>query len=309
MSHKGQLGSGGVTAGQQIEVSIIIPAYNEEKAVKEVVCNIADTLERSNHTFEIIAVDDGSIDGTGAQAEAAGARVLRHNRNRGYGAAIKTGIRHSRYPLICITDADGTYPVDRIPELLTRLVQDGCDMVVGARIGSDVAIPRIRRVGKWFIGQLANIVAGEKIPDINSGLRVFRRQVALNFFNVLPDGFSFTTTITLAMQCNGYVVDYFPINYYKRVGRSKIRPIRDTANFVQLTLRIALYFAPLKIFLPLSALLILLAVGWGVFSKVVLGELADVSSLVILMTGIQVAVIGLLAELIDRRFPNDYREN
>lgn len=181
-------------------------------------------------------------------------------------------------------------------------------MVVGARTGENVAIPLVRRPAKWAIGRLANYVAGEKIPDLNSGLRVFRREIALRMFGLLPNAFSFTTTITLAMLTNNYLVNYVPIDYFARVGQSKIRPVQDTLNFVQLVWRIALYFAPLKLFLPLSGLLLLLAVGWALFTLLVLDQLADVSTLVIVMTAFQVAVIGMLAELINKRLPNYYKE-
>lgn len=181
-------------------------------------------------------------------------------------------------------------------------------MVVGARKGEHVAIPLVRRPAKWAINQLANFVAGGAIPDLNSGLRVFRRDAALQLLPLLPDGFSFTTTITLAMLTNNYLVDYIPINYHARIGKSKIRPIRDTLNFVQLVLRIGLYFAPLKLFLPVSGFLLVLAVVWGLVSALLLGRLADASTLIIAMTGIQVAVVGLLADLIDRRTANIYRK-
>jgi hypothetical protein len=182
------------------------------------------------------------------------------------------------------------------------------DMVIGARTGENVAIPLVRRPAKWVINQLANYVAGEPIPDLNSGLRIFRLDAALRLFDILPDGFSFTTTITLAMLTNHYMVDYVPINYHARIGKSKIKPIQDTLNFVQLVFRIALYFAPLKIFLPFSGLLIGVAALWALFSRFVLGLLADVSTLVIAMTGIQIAMIGMLAELINRRLSNVYRK-
>ena len=289
-------------------VTVIVPAYNEENSIGPVLERLQQVMADSGLTYEVIVVDDGSTDTTAARAEDTGVNVLRHAGNRGYGAALKTGIRHAQYDLICITDADGTYPNERIPDLVARLAQDGCDMVVGARTGKKVSIPLVRRPAKWALGQLANLVVGESIPDLNSGLRAFRRQAVLRFFNLLPDGFSFTATITLAMLSNGYMVSYVPINYHSRVGHSKIRPIQDTLDFTQLILRIALYFAPLKIFLPLSGILLLLAVAWGLFSKFVLGELADVSTLVIGMTGVQVAVVGLLAELVNRRLPNYYRE-
>ena len=293
----------------QQSVSIVIPAYNEEHGIGSVLTQLQHVMADSDLDHEIIVVDDGSQDATAEVAEGyEGVTVLQHRGNRGYGAALKTGIRHAQHDLVGIIDADGTYPNERMPELVERLLNGGYDMVVGARTGEKVAISLIRQPAKWALGRLANLIAGEPIPDINSGLRVFRRQGVLRFFNILPDGFSFTTTITLALLANGYLVDYVPINYHARIGQSKIRPVQDTLNFVQLILRIALYFAPLKVFLPLSGLMLLLALSWALFTKFVLGQLADVSTLVIAMTGIQVAVIGMLAELINRRLPNYYRE-
>src|SRR5262249_22502084 len=155
---------------------------------------------------EIIVVDDGSKDKTRRAAEEAGAVVLRHPRNRGYGASLKTGITVAAYDVICITDADGTYPVERIPELLAELRT--ADMVVGARTGARVAIPLIRKPAKWVLNRLANYITSTKIPDLNSGLRLFRRDAALQYFHMLPDQFSFTTTITMAMLCDKYAVTY-----------------------------------------------------------------------------------------------------
>ena len=292
----------------QCGLSVVVPAYNEEHGVGSVVATLQQELKATGGLYEIIVVDDGSTDATAAQAEATGAHVLRHAANRGYGAALKTGIRHACYDLICITDADGTYPTERIPELVEFLAANDSDMVIGARTGEDVAIPLVRRPAKWAIGRLAELVAEEPIPDLNSGLRVFRREVALRFFSLLPDGFSFTTTLTLAMMSNGYLLDYVPIDYHPRVGRSKIRPVQDTLSFIGLVLRIALYFAPLKIFLPLSGLLLALATGVALFTKFFLGQLADVTTVVIAMTAAHVAVLGLLAELINQRPPNYYRE-
>lgn len=290
-------------------VTVVVPAYNEERSIGLVLSQLNQVMATSGLPYEVVVVDDGSQDATAEMAERYDSVVvLQHRGNRGYGAALKTGIRHAQHELVCITDADGTYPNERIHDLVNRLVEDRYDMVVGARTGNKVAIPLVRRPAKWAIGWLANFVAGDSIPDLNSGLRVFRREVALRLFSMLPDGFSFTATITLAMLTNGYLVDYVPINYRARIGHSKIRPFQDTLNFVQLVLRIALYFAPLKVFLPLSGLMLLLALSWALFSRFVLGQLADVSTLVIAMTGIQVAVVGMLAELINRRLPNYYRE-
>lgn len=289
-------------------LSIVIPAYNEAESVGKVIQDLLTTLKETKWPFEILVVDDGSSDDTRWQAEAAGAKVLWHVANRGYGAALKTGIRHAKYSLTCITDADGTYPNERIPELVQNLVESDSGMVVGSRTGAKVAIPLARRPVKWAIGRLASMAAGQAIPDLNSGLRVFRHSTAMRFISLFPDGFSFTATITLALLCNGYLVQYVPINYYSRTGHSKFRPIQDTFNFVGLVFRIALYFAPLKIFMPLSGLLLLLAIAWAIISKIMFGLLADVSTMVIMMASVQVAVVGLLAELISRRLPNYYRD-
>lgn len=293
-----------------MDVSIIVPAYNEEHGLGGVLVQLSAIqaqLGASGQQVEIIVVDDGSTDRT-ADAVRQHERVtlIVHRANKGYGGALKTGIRHAKGEWICITDADGTYPNERIPDLVARAVENGCDMVVGARTGEQVAIPLGRRPAKWVIGQLANFVAGEPIPDLNSGLRVFRREAGLRFFGILPDGFSFTTTITLGMLTNGYVVNYVLINYRARVGRSKIRPIQDTLNFLQLVVRIALYFEPLKVFVPLSLALFSLALLWAAFSKIVFGQLADVTTLLMAMSALEVFMIGLLAELINQRLPNTY---
>ncbi|MEP7340990.1 MAG: glycosyltransferase family 2 protein, partial [Acidobacteriota bacterium] len=203
-------------------VSVIIPAYNEQDAVGPQVASVRAALQRSGIAHEIIVVDDGSQDGTTEEAVRAEARVLRHLKNRGYGAAIKTGIAAAKYETIAITDADGTYPSEQIPALLEILKT--ADMAVGARTGANVSIPLIRKPGKWMLRWLAERIAGQKIPDLNSGLRVFRRELAMQYFPVLSNKFSFTTTITLALLADDYHVAYHPIDYYARVGQSKIVP-------------------------------------------------------------------------------------
>ena len=297
-----------VSGVKRINISIVIPAYNEQDGLGRVLEDLCRLMEENEFLKEIIVVDDASDDSTADVADRQErVVVLRHRGNRGYGAALKTGIRHAQHDLICITDADGTYPHKRIPDLVDRMQREGWDMVIGARTGEKVAIPLLRRPAKWVLGRLASFVAGEPILDLNSGLRIFRKESAVRWFNMLPDGFSFTTTITLAMLTNGYLVGYVPINYHARIGRSKIRPIRDTLGFFQLVLKMALYFAPLKVFLSLSVMLLLLAISWGLYSTFVLGALADVSTLIIASAGIQTAMTGMLAELINRRLPNNYR--
>lgn len=291
-------------------VSVIIPAFNEAMGIDAVLKSLVTVLSSWREPSEVIVVDDGSSDETAKIAKTSeGVKVIRHNANRGYGAALKSGIRKSIYPMICILDADGTYPVERISDLLNEAANSRFDMVVGWRRGSGAAVPILRRPPKWFIRRLARVVVGYRIPDLNSGLRVFNRSTVLRFFNLLPDGFSFTTTLTLCMLTNGFLVGYVPIEYHLRIGKSKIRPIQDTLNFIQLVLRIALYFKPMRIFIPLSALLMLLAIAWGGFSAIVLGKLADVSTSVLVLAAVQAGVVGLLADLINKRFPTYFKSS
>jgi len=286
-------------------ISVVVPVFNEAAGIEAVLDGLKVALDDSGFEYEVIVVDDASDDGSAELVRARGSqvRMKQHRKNRGYGAALKTGIRLATYDLIGITDGDGTYPLGGIVDLAERYASGDYDMVVGARIGRRASVPMVRRPAKWAINRLASFVASEPIPDANSGLRVFRKSAAIRFFNLLPDRFSFTTTITLAMIRHGYLVEFTPIEYYKRVGRSKIRPISDTLGFLRLIGRIALYFAPLKVFIPLSGLLFLLAVSWAVISNLVFGQIADASTAVIAMTAVQVAVVGLLAELVNGRIP------
>jgi len=301
--------SQGVSANPSLEegVTVIIPAFNEEKGIGRVLDELRETMRASGLEHEILVVDDGSTDGTAEIARRQGVKLLSHKTNTGYGGALKTGILHAKYPLVVITDADGTYPNEHIPELVQMVARGEADMAVGARTGESVAISWVRRPAKWVITRLAELAAGRRIPDLNSGLRVFRREVVLRFFSLLPSGFSFTTTITLAMLTNGYTVEYLSIDYHERKGRSKIKPFQDTINFVLLILKIALYFAPLKIFLPLSGVLLLLGLGVGLYTLLVVGRLADVITMLLALTAAQIGAIGLLAELINKRFPTNYR--
>jgi glycosyltransferase involved in cell wall biosynthesis len=211
-------------------VTVVIPAFNEAGAIGPTLVEIEAVLGAAGLAGEIVVVDDGSRDGTAAEvAKYPGVRLIQHSYNRGYGASLKTGIRQAQHNLIAITDADGTYPIKMLPKLIGEM--GAYDMVVGARTGTEVNIPRRRRPAKWALNKLANYLSGVEIPDLNSGMRVFKRDQVMDFFRLLPSGFSFTTTITLAMLTNDFNVLYIPVDYYKRTGQSKINPIKDTANF------------------------------------------------------------------------------
>jgi len=183
-------------------VTVVIPAYNEAEHVAGQVEAVERQMGSTGWTYEIIVVDDGSSDETSERAAVTGARVLRRPRNRGYGAALKLGIRSAQYDWILITDADGTYPVESIPALLAEASAN--EMVVGARTGKIVKVPLVRRPAKWFLRQLASYLAGRRLPDLNSGLRLMRKSLVMRYEHLLQDGFSFTTTITLASAVNGH---------------------------------------------------------------------------------------------------------
>lgn len=282
------------------EASIIIPTYNEREGISQVIESLQSLKKRHGNRWEIIIVDDGSTDGTSEMIRNTPEIVLiQHPFNRGYGAALKTGIRHATYNTLVISDADGTYPIQDIPRLLTPLSK--CEMVVGARGNNDANIPLVRRPAKWVLNKLANYLTGITIPDLNSGLRAMKKEVVMKFIHLLPDGFSFTTTITLAMLTNDYAVEFIPIDYQKRSGRSKIRPIRDTLNFVQLIIRTVLYFDPLKIFLPISAFFFVASIAVLILSYLFTPKIMDITTVILFISGVQILAIGMIADLIDKR--------
>lgn len=280
-----------------MKVSVVIPAFNEEEGVGPVVAELRGVLERNGIEAEILVVDDGSADKTATAAAAAGARVVRHRSNRGYGAALKSGIASATHDYVVITDADGTYPCQYIPDMLQRLERS--DMVVGARIGANVKIPAIRRPAKWALNRLANYMVNARIPDLNSGLRAFRRAIVMQYFSILPDQFSWTTTITLAMHCDKYAVEYIPIDYRARKGRSKIVPW-DAGSFAILILRTAMLFRPLRVFIPV----VLLCLAYGTV-KMTIDMMRDpnisASALLAFVSALIVLLIGMLGDALATR--------
>jgi glycosyltransferase involved in cell wall biosynthesis len=278
-----------------VDVAVLVPAFNEEGGIERTLSRLREAMSASAYSFEIVVVDDGSTDGTADRASATGVRVLRLPENRGYGAALKHGIEHSDSRLVAIIDADGTYP----PEVMPALVDDAAraDMVVGARAAQDASIPKERWAGKWLLGRLASYLAGRHIPDLNSGMRVMRREVLKHYLTILPSGFSFTTTITLAMLCNQHTVQYVPIACTPRIGTSKIRAV-DFMAFVMLVLRTVVLFNPLRVFLPLGGLLFLIGLLKFVYD-LVLWNLSE-TAVMAFLAAIVVWSVGLLADMIAR---------
>ncbi len=287
-----------------IELTVVIPAYNEAHGIRPAVTQLAEVLARSGIVHEILLVDDGSTDGTDAAiaelaARLPAVRALSHPMNRGYGASLKTGILAASAPVIAITDADGTYPEDSLPGLYRELVAKGADMVVGARTGASVHIPLVRRPAKAVLRLLANYLTGKRIPDLNSGLRVFRREPVVERFNLISDGFSFTTTVTMALLSRNRPVIFVPIDYRKRTGNSKIRPIADTFNFTVLILRVSIFFEPFKVFLPVSGALAVAGLAYGGY-QVNQGNLGE-GPVLLLVASLQIFCVGLIADMISRK--------
>lgn len=292
----------------RIAVSIVVPAYNEENAVAQQLTELRAVMRGLGISYEIIVVDDGSTDETASEIRRIDdVRVFTHNTNRGYGASLKTGISHANGDIIVITDADGTYPPSSIPPLLEAMTVGECDMAVGARTGEDVNMSSIRKPTKWLLRQLAAYLAGSTIPDLNSGLRAFKRSDALKLFPILPDGFSFTTTITLSMLTSGQDVRFIPINYHKRAGKSKIRPFRDTYNFLILIVRTISYFNPLKVFLPVAALLLLTGTVVGLYRAIAFHDIAT-AEILLIIGGLQIGFTGIVADMIASLRRLDRRE-
>lgn len=277
-------------------ITVLLPAFNEEDAVAETVEAVRSALASAGiEPFEIVVVDDGSSDRTAARAEGAGARVVRHPHNVGYGRAIKNGILAASHDTVAICDADGTYPVERLPELVTRY-REGFDMVVGARQGYRDSLFKapLRRILRWLV----EYTAGRHIPDVNSGLRVFSRRTIEPYLPTLCDTFSLTTSLTLAYLMTSRFVTYVPVPYHSRRGRTKVRLFRDSLRTLQYIVQAVIYYNPLKLFVLFSAGCVgLAALGFlgsatlGLFSGFLLGIGG-------LLVALIVFCVGLLADLL-----------
>lgn len=245
---------------QMTGISVIIPAFNEERAIGEVIDSVSAALKKTGRPSEIIVVDDGSRDRTFEIAKEKGVRLLRHPIQGGYGSCLRDGILNARHENIVIIDGDGSYPAESIPEIVEPLSE--FDMVIGARTGSAYRESLLKFPLRYIFQLLCEFVAGTRIPDANSGLRAFKKEAVLKFRRNYCLGFSFTTTITLAYHLNGYFVKYVPIKYHKRVGKSHVRLFRDSLRTTQIMVESILYYNPIKLFLLVSVLNLLIAGGF-----------------------------------------------
>ena len=284
--------------GERCEVSVVLAAYNEEICIVEELQIVKRAMDASPFSYEVIVIDDGSSDATATLVSGLNwVRLLKHRLNMGSGAARKTGTLAARGDVVVWSDVDLTYPNDRIPDLIDHMIKTDADQVVGARDSERGTMKWLRVPAKFMIRKLACFLTGSQIPDLNSGLRAFRRDVAMQYIDLLPKGFSCVTTITLAFLCNGYSVEYMPIHYNKRAGVSKFHPFKDTYRYITQVARMVTYFEPLKIFLPLS----LTMLGLGTVSSIVnlmrpSGTMQEMD-LIILVGGILVGILGVMADL------------
>lgn len=278
-----------------VRLSVVIPAYNEEGAIRQTVADVNAALADLPGGFEIVVVDDGSSDSTGREAEASGARVIHQPENAGYGAALKRGIAAGESEFVAILDADGTYPATNLPGMLE--LAENADMVVGDRGAAMTNVPWVRRPAKMMLNGLARYLARRDIPDLNSGLRVFQRASLSRFVPLLPSGFSFTTTITLCMLCSELRVVYLPIDYGKRIGRSKIRPV-DFFTFILLVVRAIVLFNPLRVFLPLGGAIFALGFVKLIYD-IAIGNLSE-SAVLAFLAAIMIWSLGLIADMLAR---------
>jgi glycosyltransferase involved in cell wall biosynthesis len=286
-------------AASAVDVTVVLPVYNEAGHLHEELARIRASLGASHLSYELLVVDDGSTDGsTDGLEDGPDLRVIRMPVNRGSGTARKIGTREARGDVVVWTDVDMTYPNDRIPELVKEL--EGYDQVVGARTSEQGTHKAFRVPAKWFIRRLAAYLANTKIPDLNSGFRAFRRDVALQYLHLLPTGFSCVTTITMSFLANGYAVKYVPIDYAERAGKSKFHWRKDTSRYLVQVVRLILSYNPLRFFGPIGFTLLVLGLGklaWDIADK---GARVPTNTLLIIFAAFQVLVIGLLADLVVR---------
>ncbi len=277
---------------------IIIPVYNEKLETVLDTINRLTKATQDRYDTNVIVVNDGSETSYNLAelTKISNITYIVHDFNRGYGSALKTGILSGSAPYIAIIDADGTYPPEELPLLAEEIAN--YDMVTGIRTGQISQIPQLRKFPKKMLNLFASYMSGENIPDLNSGMRIFSRDLCYYLWGFFPPGFSFTSTITMGAIMGGFRIKNIPINYYKRSGQSSIRPVRDTLNFFRLVARLGLIFYPTKLFTPIAGILMI-----GGFLKAALRDFPHMGTIgttsqTLMLAGLEIFMIGLVASLI-----------
>jgi glycosyltransferase involved in cell wall biosynthesis len=287
-------------------VTIVLPCFNEEGHVIAEIERISASMDASGYSYELVCVDDASTDSTLEKLYEAAPRfpkmeVVHFHRNGGSGTVRRIGTQRARGEIVVWTDADMTYPNERIPELVQILEKDPTiDQVVGARTSEQGTYKVLRVPAKWFIRKFAERLTGAKIPDLNSGLRAFRREVSLPYLRLLPPGFSCVTTITMSFLANQHELYFLPIDYYKRAGKSKFKFGKDAYRYILQILRMTMYFNPLKALLPLALTLLGIGIVKGIYDVSTHDFKIATDTVLVFITGLLIASIALLADLIVR---------
>jgi polyisoprenyl-phosphate glycosyltransferase len=284
-----------------VDVSIVLPVYNESGHIGAEVERICRTMDASRFSYEIVMIDDGSTDDTPKKLPALVSdrvRLITLAQNKGSGNARRVGTRAARGEVVVWTDADMSYPNDKIPELVEDLA--GYDQVVGARTSEQGTLKAARVPAKWFIRKLACYLTQTNIPDLNSGFRAFNRKASLPFLHLLPNGFSCVTTLTLSFLSNGLNVKYVPIEYKTRAGESKFHWRKDTYRYMLQVVRMVMSYNPLRVFMPIGLTLLAIALGKGIYDLIAHDWRITANTIVATFTAFQLLAIGLLADLVVR---------
>ena len=275
------------------QLSVVIPAKNEGASLAGLLPELASLLPGA----EIIVVDDGSTDGTGDVARQAGALVITHPYSKGNGAAIKSGIRRAARDIVICMDGDSQHRPEDIPRLVAKLHDGGYDMVVGARVSRQSQAGLHRAAANGFYNRFASWMTGHEVMDLTSGFRVVKAGLFKRFLYMLPNGFSYPTTITMSFFRSGYSVAYEPIEVDKRIGKSHIRLWRDGVRFLLIIFKIGTLFSPLKLFLPISLVFFLTGLGYYAYTFASSGRFTNMSAL-LFITSVLIFLIGLVSEQI-----------
>jgi len=284
--------------------TVIVPVYNQKKFIGATLNALRELLAGMETDHELIIVDDGSTDGTSdilhEEIEKDDFRYIRHSFKNGYGGAMKCGIRAAHHNVIVTIDPDMSFDANQIPALVQSLAR-GYQLAVGARTKKGTRLPLVTLPMRICMRLLAKMISGHFMPDLDSGLRAFRKEIVFRYFNIIPNNSSFTSTMTVSMLVNGYNVAFLPVSYKAPRGAWVFNPLREVVDFLQLSIRLIMYFKPLRVFLPVSLSIVALACGFQGYAYVVSGHIAWTALIGVLVLAIQILGIGMIADLIDKR--------